>query len=175
MNSTASSFSIFPIGYIKRNDERVWIEVKEKFIPGIKEIEHFSHIHVIWWLHKSDTKEYRSSFKYLQVKGEYTEETPVMGIFATRMPIRPNPIAISVAKIIEVDAEKGIIVLQDLDAINNTPILDLKPYHNLLDRVKDATLPKYMDFYENIEWFPEDGLQLEESTKDKTVEGRYNP
>ncbi|MHA1945788.1 MAG: hypothetical protein ACXAC6_04525 [Candidatus Hodarchaeales archaeon] len=48
MNSTAPSFSIFPIGYIKRNDEKVWIEVKDKFLPGIKEIEHFSHIHIIW-------------------------------------------------------------------------------------------------------------------------------
>lgn len=56
---------------------------------------------------------------------------------------------------------KGIVTLQNLDAIDNTPVLDLKLYKNFRDRVKDALLPKYMDFYENVEWFPEDGLELE--------------
>jgi tRNA (Thr-GGU) A37 N-methylase len=83
-----------------------------------------------------------------------------MGIFATRGPLRPNPIAISIAKILGIDHEKGIVRLQNLDAYDNTPVLDLKSYKNFRDRVKDAVLPKYMDFYENIEWFPEDGLDL---------------
>jgi tRNA-Thr(GGU) m(6)t(6)A37 methyltransferase TsaA len=154
-------FSIFPIGYIKRTEDGIRIELKEKFIPGLKELEHFSHIHIIWWMHKTDTEEYRSSVRYLQIKGIYTEDTPTMGIFATRGPIRPNPIAISIAKILEVDHEKGIVTLQNLDAVDNTPVLDLKPYERYRDRVKDAVLPNYMDFYENVEWFPEDGLELE--------------
>lgn len=127
----------------------------------LEEMGKITHIHIICWLHKTDTEEYRSSVRYLQINGKYTEDTPTMGIFATRGPIRPNPIAISIAKILEVDHEKGIVTLQNLDAIDNTPVLDLKPYENFRDRVKDAVLPKYMVFYENIEWFPEDGLELE--------------
>lgn len=60
-----------------------------------------------------------------------------------------------------VDQEKGIIFLQNLDVIDNSPVLDLKPYLNWSDRVKDATLPKYLDFFETAKWFPEDGLELD--------------
>ena len=162
MNLTEPPITIFPIGYVKRNDNGIRIEIKEKYIPGLKELEHFSHIHVIWWMHKADTEEYRSSVRYLQIKkGFYTEDTPTMGVFTGRSPMRPNPIGISIAKILKVDHEKGIVIVQNLDAINNTPVLDLKPYENYRDRVKDATIPKYMDFFETAKWFPEDGFDLE--------------
>ena len=51
-----------------------------------------------------------------------------MGVFATRSPLRPNPIALTAAEIIHTDQEKGLIRVTFLDADNGTPVLDIKPY-----------------------------------------------
>jgi tRNA-Thr(GGU) m(6)t(6)A37 methyltransferase TsaA len=176
MNLTEPTFTIFPIGYVKRTDDGIRIEIKEKYIPSLKELEQSSHIHVIWWMHKADTEEYRFSSRYLQHKGYFIikEDSPIIGVFASRSPIRPNPIGMSIAKILEVDHENGIVTLQNLDAIDNTPVLDLKPYEKFRDRVKDSVIPKYLDFFENAEWAPEDGWELDLECIKLFNEGRIN-
>ncbi|MNZ62665.1 putative tRNA (adenine(37)-N6)-methyltransferase [compost metagenome] len=66
-----------------------------------------------------------------------------MGIFATRSPIRPNPIALSVVQMISVDEDKGVIRIPYIDANQGTPVIDLKPYTPSLDRVESPGVPDW--------------------------------
>lgn len=66
-----------------------------------------------------------------------------MGIFATRSPIRPNPIALSTVEIIHIDYQKGLIQIAYIDANDTTPVLDIKPYTPSLDRVETPGVPEW--------------------------------
>ena len=66
-----------------------------------------------------------------------------MGIFATRSPQRPNPIALSVAEILYIDHEAGVIYIAYADARQGSPVLDLKPYTPSLDRVEHPQVPDW--------------------------------
>jgi len=103
------------------------IEIFEEYQQGLKDIEKFSHIHVFYWLHKS--KGY-----FLHVKTPW-DDTP-HGLFTTRSPHRPNPIAQSTVKLIE--RRGNILKVKELDAIDGTPLLDIKPYVKKFDIKKQA-------------------------------------
>lgn len=66
-----------------------------------------------------------------------------MGIFATRSPIRPNPIALTAAEVIRIDYQKGIVWLTYIDANDKTPLLDIKPYTPSMDRIENPRVPKW--------------------------------
>jgi tRNA-Thr(GGU) m(6)t(6)A37 methyltransferase TsaA len=98
------------------------IEISKEYEEGLKDIEGFSHLHVIYWLHES------VGFT-LSVKTPW--DSREHGLFATRSPHRPNPIGYSV---VEVLGRKGnVIRVRGLDAINGTKIIDIKPYIPHLD------------------------------------------
>ena len=93
------------------------IIIKEKFIEGLKDLEGFSHIHLIYLLHK--------------VEGYKLEVKPFMdntthGVFATRSPKRPNRIGMSVCKLNKI--EGNTIHIENVDILDKTPLLDIKPY-----------------------------------------------
>ena len=93
------------------------VTIKEKYATGLKDLEEFSHIHLIYILHK--------------VKGYQLEVKPFMdnnnhGIFATRSPKRPNRIGMSVCKLNKI--KKNILYIENVDILDNTPLLDIKPY-----------------------------------------------
>jgi tRNA-Thr(GGU) m(6)t(6)A37 methyltransferase TsaA len=103
------------------------IEVLKGYEEGLKDIESFSHLHVIYWLHES------IGFT-LSVKTPWDSEEH--GLFATRSPHRPNPIGYSVVEVVE---RKGnVIRVRGLDAIEGTKIIDIKPYIPRLDLKNDA-------------------------------------
>ena len=77
----------------------------------------------------------------LRTEKPYRDGPGVMGVFATRSPLRPNPIALTAAEIIHTDQEKGLIRVTFLDAYNGTPVLDIKPYTPSLDRVETPGVP----------------------------------
>jgi tRNA-Thr(GGU) m(6)t(6)A37 methyltransferase TsaA len=93
------------------------IEIKPEYIDGLQDIEGFSHIILIYHFHLS--KGYS-----LKVK-PFLDET-LRGVFATRAPRRPNPIGISVVKLVKV--EGTILHIEDIDIVDGTPLLDIKPY-----------------------------------------------
>ena len=64
-----------------------------------------------------------------------------MGIFATRSPIRPNPIALTAVEILHIDYEKGVIQIAYIDANDGSPVLDIKPYTPSLDRIEAPEVP----------------------------------
>ena len=93
---------------------------------------------MIWWFSGHDREKDRS---VLRTEKPYRDGPGVMGVFATRSPLRPNPIALTAAEIIHTDQEKGLIRVTFLDAYNGTPVLDIKPYTPSLDRVETPGVP----------------------------------
>ena len=93
------------------------IEVFEQFEEGLQDIEGFSHIVVIYWFHRS--RGYR-----LLVKTPW-DDIP-HGLFSTRSPHRPCPLGLTVVKLVA--RKKNILKVKGLDAIDGTPLLDIKPY-----------------------------------------------
>ena len=69
---------------------------------------------------------------------------PHVKVFATRMPVRPNPIGVSVVKLLDFSADTGEIVVKGLDALDGTPILDIKPYIPNFDSCPDACVPDWV-------------------------------
>lgn len=133
-------FFLNPIGTIRNDGAEVLVELVPQYIPALKALEGFSHLNVLWWFSDFDTTEAR---RMLEAKSPYKGSPETMGIFATRSPMRPNPIALSTAEIIEIDYQKGIIRLAYIDANDQTPVLDLKPYTPSLDRVRSPSVPEW--------------------------------
>lgn len=148
-------FILKSIGFVKRNNEEILLQLYEEYIPALQQLEHFSHVNVLWWANKYDNEKSRN---LLQCIPPYGENPPITGVFATRAEYRPNPIALTTAKIIEINHEEGILKLQNLDAYDNTPVLDLKAYFPVCDRVKNAKIPNWIKGWP--EWLPEEGLGL---------------
>ena len=98
------------------------IEVFKEFEEGLKDIEGFSHIIVIFWFHKSQGY-------HLLVKTPWDDV--LHGLFATRSPHRPCPVGLTVAELIS--REENILRVKGLDAIDGTPVLDIKPYITSVD------------------------------------------
>ena len=93
------------------------LEIEEEFADGLTDIEGFSHVFVIFGFHKSE------GYKLLTIP--FLDDTP-RGVFATRSPHRPNPIGLTVLKVI--DRQENTIRVSGMDMIEGTPILDIKPY-----------------------------------------------
>lgn len=111
----------------------------KEMTPGLQGIEDFSHIFVIFWLHLVS-----DSAKTL-IHPRKSADEPV-GIFATRAPIHPNPIGLTVVELVR--REKNILWVRGLDAIDGTPVLDVKPYPDWadgrLDIVLDFRIPDWL-------------------------------
>jgi len=137
-----------PIGYVKTPISDIkdwnWGEVQSKIVidkslaPGLKGLDNFSHIIVIFYMHKATV----NLEKDLVRRPKGCADMPFLGIFAQRAKHRPNPIGITTVPIISV--QENVIAVKRLDAIDGTPILDIKPYFPIFDRV-DAKTPKWVD------------------------------
>ncbi len=98
------------------------IELKDEFSEGLRDIESFSHLHVFYWLDRSE------GFS-LSVRTPWDPEPK--GLFATRTPNRPNPIGYSVVRLVE--RRGNVLTVEGLDAIDGTPVIDIKPYIPKID------------------------------------------
>ena len=105
------------------------IELFEDYAEGILGLEEFSHLIVLAWLHKVSENEknvLKVRYRRFTRLGIKLEELPEVGVFASDSPHRPNPIAISVLKILEIRGNK--IFVDGLDLYDGTPVLDLRAY-----------------------------------------------
>ena len=128
------------IGFVEKyeNDTAI-IRIYEKYTRGLDKITDFSHIIVLYWLHLKDDPENRS---ILQVHPRGDLNKPLVGVFATRSPSRPNPIGLCVCKLIKV--EENMLYIKNLDAFVGSPILDIKPYIPSLDCRPNAQIPDWI-------------------------------
>ena len=135
-----------PIGWVthgRRGSDR-WeemeaeIEIDPAWAEALDGIEGFSHVWVVWWLDW-----YGQPPEQRKVHPEGREEMPLMGIFATRSPRRPNPVAITAVRLLERQGAR--LRVQGLDAYEGTPVLDLKPYLRRGDLIPEATMPDWLE------------------------------
>ncbi len=143
---TDSSIVVKPIGHV-RNDINVpmmegWKEVVSELIldAGLEEategLEQFSHIMVVFWMHKVPPG--RGVPTKLHPRGR--QDLPLVGLFATHAPYRPNPVGVSIVRLME--RRGNVLKVKGLDAINGTPIIDIKSYFPGADA--DATVPLWV-------------------------------
>jgi len=154
MSTREKLFQIYPIGYVRRDENNIHLEIFEPFRPALKQLDHFTHLTVLWWADKHDNKKSRG---IMQTEPPYAQGK-VAGVFATRAEYRPNPIAMTTCKMLGVDEKEGLVRIANIDAYDGTPIVDLKAYFPVCDRVKEATIPKWLSDWP--EWLPEEGLGL---------------
>ena len=147
-------FEIYPIGHVHQGKDEATIKLLESYAPGLKHLDLYSHVMVFWWAHKHDNEKSRRS---LQCEPPYAKGK-ITGVFATRAEYRPNPIAISTCKILNLDEDKGIVNVADIDAYDGTPIVDLKAYFPVCDRVKRARIPEWLSDWPD--WMPDEGIGL---------------
>ena len=117
--------------------------VDENYIPALQALDGFSHLQIIWWFDGYDEDVYRT---ILKTKQPYKKAPEEMGIFATRSPIRPNPIALTAVEKLHIDYEKGVVQIAYIDANDGSPVLDIKPYTPSLDRI-EAVSYTHLDVY----------------------------
>ena len=160
-------YKIKPIGHVRvEGDDPMtadfYLDIYEQYRSALRAVDKFSHVIVLWWAHKNDTEEIRSQKEWSTIPpyGENPKET---GIFATRAEYRPNPVAITTTNILNVDEKNGVVKIGSLDAFDGTPIIDLKVYFPICDRVRDCHIapwlkdwPAWME--DGIEWWQEQGF-----------------
>ncbi len=142
------NINLVPIGRVVNSIEYPsavkWETVISKVVvaPQLAEaldgIDGFSHVLIIFYLDKVD-EDRRSRLK---VHPERKEELPLVGVFATRSPVRPNPIGVTVVKLLE--RQENVLKVLGLDAYDGTPVLDIKPYLRRGDLIEEATTPDWL-------------------------------
>jgi tRNA-Thr(GGU) m(6)t(6)A37 methyltransferase TsaA len=130
--------TIHPIGEVHAGSGGFHIEIYENYRPALTGIDGFSHIQVFWWCDRLDSTEYRS---ILLADRPYIKAPDKLGIFATRSPIRPNPLALTAVSALHIDPEKGVITVPYIDAEDGSPVIDIKPYHPATERIKKVSVP----------------------------------
>ncbi len=131
-----------PIGKVVCNESegRFLLEIDEGVRTGLKALDQFSHVLVFWWADQMDRENYRS---IVTAELPYAPGVEV-GVFACRSEYRPNPIALTIVPILDIDVEKGVVVIPWIDAFDGSPIIDLKPYIPICDRIRDVKVADWM-------------------------------
>ena len=150
------TFQLHPIGHVRRQGDSVFLEIDEPHRMALRELDQFSHIIAIWWVSGHDNPDSRS----IDLTELPYAPGVKAGVFACRAEYRPNPIAITTCQLLSLDEDSGRVDIAAIDAYDNTPLLDIKPYIGVVDRVKDITVP---DWYAGWpEWMPQEGIGLYE-------------
>ncbi|UCE73843.1 MAG: tRNA (N6-threonylcarbamoyladenosine(37)-N6)-methyltransferase TrmO [Methanomassiliicoccales archaeon] len=113
------------------------VVISSEYSKALHRIEVNSHILVIFWMDRVEGKDRKT----LRVHPKGRKDLPLMGVFATRSPMRPNPIGIRAVKLL--GKEENVLKVKGLDALNGTPVLDIKPYSMKHDFVINAKSPKW--------------------------------
>ncbi len=128
-----------PIGQVEAAPDADLLDlvIDDVWAEALEGIEAFSHLWVIWWLSGRTDPPPR-----LRIRPERRDELPLMGLFATRSPHRPNPIAITAVRL--VDRQGTRLRVAGLDAHPGSPVLDLKPYLRRGDLIESANTPPWL-------------------------------
>jgi tRNA-Thr(GGU) m(6)t(6)A37 methyltransferase TsaA len=114
------------------------IVIEEDLNEHLEGLEEFSHILVVFWMHKSPVE--GSPPRKVHPKGR--ADLPLVGLFATRAPYRPNSLGVSTVKLIE--RRGNILIVKGLDALNGTPVIDIKPYMPPIDDPTEVRMPDWV-------------------------------
>jgi len=141
------SVRVEPIGVLRTGfEERIpdgWetavatIEVKEAWLPALEGIEEFSHLIILFWLHRIPREGIQ-----LKTHPQGRQDLPAVGIFATRTPYRPNPIGLQMVEL--VSREGNVLTVRGIDAYDGSPVLDIKPYLSRGDCLGETRIPDWL-------------------------------
>jgi len=143
--SSFGKICLEPVGLVKTEaigkevrDKNVVSQLifREEYTEALEGVEEFSHLFVLFWLHKMSDDDRR----VMKVHPRGRRDMPLLGIFATRAPHRPNPIGLTRVKLLKV--EGNVITVQGLDAFDGTPVLDIKPFDSW-DTSEDLKVPAW--------------------------------
>jgi tRNA-Thr(GGU) m(6)t(6)A37 methyltransferase TsaA len=130
---------LWSIGVVEKSGEQeARVNVFPEFSAGLKDIEEFSHLFILYWIHLRDNAEERRTLLVFPRRHAVNVEK---GVFACRSPSRPNPIGLCVVKLVRV--EKNILTMEGLDALEGSPIIDIKPYIPRADSIPNANVPNW--------------------------------
>jgi tRNA-Thr(GGU) m(6)t(6)A37 methyltransferase TsaA len=140
--------NLTPIGFVRNSIKEPGIEdwrtvtseiiIEENLKEALSRIDEFSHIIVIYWMHKLPP----SQRSIIKVHPKANQNLPLVGVFASRSPARPNPIGITIVKLLE--RRDNVLKVTGLDAIDGTPVLDIKPYIPGDDSSTEAKTPGWL-------------------------------
>ncbi len=146
--SQAEEMVLYPIGVIrnghKEKPRTPWEEIVSEIVvdprweEALDGIEEFSHVTVLFWLHQVEGERGTS----VKVHPQGRQDLPEVGIFATRTPRRPNPIGLTTVKLL--GRQGNVLLVLGLDALDGTPLLDLKPYLTRGDLWPEAIGPAWL-------------------------------
>jgi tRNA-Thr(GGU) m(6)t(6)A37 methyltransferase TsaA len=148
--SALNKINLDPVGFVQTEatgkevrDKTVISQIvfREELTEALEGVEEFSHLFVLFWLHEMSDEDRR----IMKVHPRGRSDMPLLGIFATRTPHRPNPIGLTRVKLLSVKG--NIITVQGLDAFNGTPVLDIKPFDSW-DTTEDFKVP---DWWKKLE------------------------
>lgn len=132
-------FTLKEAGTVETGERGCCIRLSPRVKDALTGLRGFSHVQVYWWAHLTDTEELRSC---AVVPKPYKNGPKEVGIFATRSPVRPNPIAMTLVPVTWIDQEEGTLGIAFIDAEDGTPVLDIKPYYGM-ERVKEYRVPEW--------------------------------
>ncbi|MBD3205949.1 tRNA (N6-threonylcarbamoyladenosine(37)-N6)-methyltransferase TrmO [Candidatus Bathyarchaeota archaeon] len=116
------------------------VKIYQEYCPGLLRIENFSHLIVLYWFHERDNDEHRST---LQVYPRRHKVETLTGVYACRSPSRPNPIGHTIVELLQVN--ECTLIVKGLDALQDSPVIDIKPYHPRSDSIPEAVYPSWTE------------------------------
>ncbi len=143
----ADRIELSPVGRVQVDEKRgrFRVQIDEAYRPALQGLGSCTHALIFWWADRGDRP------------GELVVDLPYApgvrsGVFANRSECRPNPLAVTTSHILAVDEAQGTVDLAWIDAFDGTPVIDIKPYLPMSDRVMDAEYPEWLQgFPESME------------------------
>jgi tRNA-Thr(GGU) m(6)t(6)A37 methyltransferase TsaA len=112
------------------------IHINDELIPALDGVKDFSHVFVLFWLNQITAEQRRT----LKIHPRGRMDLPLVGVFAARTNLRPNPIGLTLCELLNVDG--NVLTVRGLDAFDGTPVLDVKPYDSW-DCAPNAKMPEW--------------------------------
>ncbi len=148
MASELPSMTLKPIGIVRKGIKQAAVKrdrekkvsdiiINTSLTEALDGLEEFSHIVVLYWMHQVMSGEVP-----LKIHPRGKQELPLLGLFATRTPTRPNRIGIATVRLLE--RQGNILRVEGFDAIEGTPVIDIKPYIPGYDSVANTKVPSWI-------------------------------
>lgn len=134
-----AEFSIQPVGIVKKRGDDTCLEIYPQYREALLGLADFSHVLVFFWFHENDTPEKRRT---LQVHPRGDESNPLVGVFGTHSPLRPNLIGMTRCRILAV--EDNLIKLDAIDAFDGSPVIDIKCYIPEAEPLSEVQVPDWV-------------------------------
>jgi tRNA-Thr(GGU) m(6)t(6)A37 methyltransferase TsaA len=142
---TINEIKLKPIGYVRSTSRQENVKdrnlvseiiIRKRLTKALEGIEEFSHVFILFYMHQVPAKETRT----LKVHPRGRIDLPLVGLFATRTALRPNPVGLAVVELLK--RRENVLVVKGLDAFDGTAVLDLKPYDSW-DSVMNIRVPEW--------------------------------